>query len=226
MFYRMLRRKWLLLTQWSIRKFLNWIGRSVLLGRILLPYNLCLGSMSTGNQIISACIQGWQPGIWSQVRILRPLDGRCFELLTYSPVLLLIHRNFFARAMIDFPDDPMQSVFAPSIIASYRSASYLIRLYSKSYQTQVSRLNRIWYMWAKCVSCSVCFVVCLCAVQGWNLRIRWFLQQLLRKDVRSISQWRHSMILNYLWKCIQIYQTRSLNTDWSVIYSHAFLLRV
>ena len=81
-------------------------------------------------------------------------------------VLLLIHRNFFARAMIDFPDDPMQSVFAPSIIASYRSASYLIRLYSKSYQTQVPRLNRIWFMWAKCVSCSVCFVVCLCAAQG------------------------------------------------------------
>lgn len=57
--------------------------------------------------------------------------------------------------MIDYPDDPLRSTFAPSIVAAYRCASRFIRMICGSYEVRKDMLARVWHIWAQCVSCSV-----------------------------------------------------------------------
>lgn len=70
--------------------------------------------------------------------------------------LLYIHRNFFARAIIDFPDKPLNSVFAPSVLSTYRSASALLRLMRETYHKLTLILFRLWPTWLLCFSSAVC----------------------------------------------------------------------
>lgn len=42
--------------------------------------------------------------------------------------LLYVHRSFFAQALLDHPENPLRSPYAPSFLAAYRSASDLIRV--------------------------------------------------------------------------------------------------
>ena len=45
-----------------------------------------------------------------------------------STVILYIHRSFFVQALLDHPDNPLKSPYAPSFLAVYRAASDNIRL--------------------------------------------------------------------------------------------------
>lgn len=83
---------------------------------------------------------------------------RVFPLVTIwdrEESLMYIHRNFFAKAVLDFPDNPMRSPFAKSFLATYRSASYVIRLMREHIQTVYLNILRIWHAWALSLSCGV-----------------------------------------------------------------------
>ncbi|KAF8239589.1 hypothetical protein L208DRAFT_1420701 [Tricholoma matsutake] len=41
--------------------------------------------------------------------------------------VMYIHRSFFVQAMLDHPEDPLRSGYAPSFLAAYRSASAVIK---------------------------------------------------------------------------------------------------
>lgn len=41
--------------------------------------------------------------------------------------MLYLHRSFFAQAMLDHPNNPLLSPFAPSFLTAYRSASVIIK---------------------------------------------------------------------------------------------------
>lgn len=68
---------------------------------------------------------------------------------------MYIHRNFFARAILDCPDDPMQSPFAVSFLATYRSATYLLGLCCEHYEALKFILLRLWPVWALLLVCAV-----------------------------------------------------------------------
>lgn len=79
-----------------------------------------------------------------------------YSLMTVSdPGLLFIHRNFFTRAMLDFPDEPLRSPFAPSVIASYQNSVNVLRIIRAQYDARKEAMGRMWPVWAKAIMCAV-----------------------------------------------------------------------
>lgn len=70
--------------------------------------------------------------------------------------LMYIHRNFFARAILDFPDNPMQSPFAASFLATYRGASAVLRICQENMEHLYLHILRVWEVWSLCLTCGVC----------------------------------------------------------------------
>lgn len=73
---------------------------------------------------------------------------RTFEVqgdTTRFPALLYVHRNCFARALLEFPDDPMRSPFGPSFLCAYRSATTLL---SVLFEAQ-NRMSLILYVYSQ-----------------------------------------------------------------------------
>jgi hypothetical protein len=52
---------------------------------------------------------------------------RCLATQFRAGVSLYIHRGFFAKALLDHPDNPLRSPYARSFTAAYRGASDMIR---------------------------------------------------------------------------------------------------
>ena len=75
----------------------------------------------------------------------------------HTAALFFIHRNFFARAMFDFPDDPLRSSFSPSFLATYRSAIFQLGLLRGVFAKRPQSLARMWPAWAKAISCFVSY---------------------------------------------------------------------
>ncbi|KAH8110513.1 hypothetical protein DFH11DRAFT_1547404 [Phellopilus nigrolimitatus] len=69
--------------------------------------------------------------------------------------LLLLHRNFFARAILENPVNPMRSAFAPSFLSAYRSATTLLRVVREHFEVVAHLLLRIWPIWAHALTASV-----------------------------------------------------------------------
>ena len=63
------------------------------------------------------------------------------------PVLLYIHRSFFAQAVIENPDNPLKSQYAPSFLASYRASSTLLRTIVAQYTQVPAPCARFWTIW-------------------------------------------------------------------------------
>ncbi|OCB85402.1 hypothetical protein A7U60_g7410 [Sanghuangporus baumii] len=85
----------------------------------------------------------------------RELLERLMIVLLKEPTLLLLHRNFFLRALIENPSDPTRSHFAPSFFATYRCATMILRgLRGLMYECD-HFITRIWPMWAHALSASV-----------------------------------------------------------------------
>ncbi|KAI5118223.1 hypothetical protein M0805_000719 [Coniferiporia weirii] len=91
------------------------------------------------------------PGIDADFYRLHPLVTVWYKEMT----LFYIHRNFFARAILNFPNDPMRSPFVPSFLSTYRSASYLLRIIREAYDEFALVLFRMWPMWANGLSAAV-----------------------------------------------------------------------
>ncbi|KAL5485158.1 hypothetical protein ACEPAI_7800 [Sanghuangporus weigelae] len=69
--------------------------------------------------------------------------------------LMYIHRNFFARAILDFPDNPMRSPFAASFLATYKSASNVIRMCREHMHVMYLTTLRVWQIWSLSLTCGV-----------------------------------------------------------------------
>ncbi|KAL5523829.1 hypothetical protein ACEPAG_8002 [Sanghuangporus baumii] len=69
--------------------------------------------------------------------------------------LMYIHRNFFARAILDFPDNPMRSPFAASFLATYRSACSVMRVCRENMHLIYLTILRVWHVWSLCLTSGV-----------------------------------------------------------------------
>lgn len=68
---------------------------------------------------------------------------------------MYIHRNFFARAILDFPGDPMRSPFAPSFLAAYRSSTAMLKVMREYFESVKQLLFRVWPIWAHALASAV-----------------------------------------------------------------------
>ncbi|OJA10707.1 hypothetical protein AZE42_01058 [Rhizopogon vesiculosus] len=62
--------------------------------------------------------------------------------------LLYIHRSWFAQAIRESPDNPLQHKYAPSVLAVYRSACRLISGLKGLYQVHPHPTSRTWFFWS------------------------------------------------------------------------------
>lgn len=60
---------------------------------------------------------------------------------------MYIHRSFFVQAMLDHPEDPLRSGYAPSFLAAYRSASAVIKAVLYHFERYPDLLLRMWSLW-------------------------------------------------------------------------------
>jgi hypothetical protein len=76
--------------------------------------------------------------------------------LTILLDLLYIHRSYFALALKQQPDNPLQHAFAASVLATYRSATRLIASLRSVYNVHPRMTSTVWYFWSgvfsSCVS--------------------------------------------------------------------------
>ncbi|KAF8509510.1 hypothetical protein BU17DRAFT_98829 [Hysterangium stoloniferum] len=77
-----------------------------------------------------------------------------FDLRGVSLVILLLHRGFFAQALSE-KADPMQSKFAPSVLATYRSACYIVLALHNVYTQHPSLSCRYGLFWSNGFSASI-----------------------------------------------------------------------
>ncbi|KAH8113147.1 hypothetical protein DFH11DRAFT_1510936 [Phellopilus nigrolimitatus] len=78
--------------------------------------------------------------------------------------LLFIHRNFFARALLERPTSPMSSPFASSVLSAYASAITLLRVVREYFEKYPYLLLRQWIIWAHTLTSGV--IIGSIAVRG------------------------------------------------------------
>ncbi|RXW14682.1 hypothetical protein EST38_g11178 [Candolleomyces aberdarensis] len=62
--------------------------------------------------------------------------------------LLYIHRSYFAQALRQLPDNPLQHAFAASVLAAYRSSTRLIASLRSLYGVHPRLTSTVWYFWS------------------------------------------------------------------------------
>jgi hypothetical protein len=60
--------------------------------------------------------------------------------------MLYIHRNYFAKPMLEYPDNPLRSPFAPSFLVSYRCASIIIKAALHFFQRIPQLAERMFFL--------------------------------------------------------------------------------
>lgn len=76
-------------------------------------------------------------------------------ILEFVLALLYIHRCFFAEAVSSNPTNPMNSPYAPSFLAGYRSACELIGMLRTQFDLFPKQIARFWVLWTHAFSSSV-----------------------------------------------------------------------
>lgn len=82
----------------------------------------------------------------------------CTWLLTESCVvlgLLYLHRTFFAQAVFDSPDNPLDSKYATSVSATYRSACLIVAGTHDATVRHAELAARLWFLWSNLFSAAV-----------------------------------------------------------------------
>ncbi|TFK66166.1 hypothetical protein BDN72DRAFT_844719 [Pluteus cervinus] len=75
------------------------------------------------------------------------LSTRDFYASQHRTVTMLyLHRSFFAQAMLDHPNNPLLSPFAPSFLTAYRCASVIIRASVHQFERCAEMAMRIWFL--------------------------------------------------------------------------------
>ncbi|KAJ3920395.1 hypothetical protein F5877DRAFT_38236 [Lentinula edodes] len=62
-------------------------------------------------------------------------------------VIIHIHRAFFAQVLLQSPSDPLNSIYAPSFLAAYRTSSMMVHLNVKHFYKYSEILSRYWEIW-------------------------------------------------------------------------------
>lgn len=85
--------------------------------------------------------------------------SRCVEFAadraTAALVLLYIHRSFFVQSIIDCPENPLRSAYAPSFLAAYRASSIILKMIREQYTANPNIATRFWSNWTFSFSASV-----------------------------------------------------------------------
>ncbi|KAH8825491.1 hypothetical protein DL96DRAFT_115096 [Flagelloscypha sp. PMI_526] len=71
----------------------------------------------------------------------------CILGVLRSMVLLLIHRRHLTEALKDSSGNPLKSRYAPSFLASYRAATWIIRSYGAGQKRFPVLYGRLWHPW-------------------------------------------------------------------------------
>ncbi|KAH6915006.1 fungal-specific transcription factor domain-containing protein, partial [Coprinopsis sp. MPI-PUGE-AT-0042] len=79
----------------------------------------------------------------------------CFLGVLRAIALLYIHRNFFAQAILDHPENPLRSPYAPSFLATYRCASGIIKSSMNHYERFPQLCGRWWGLWTNLFSAAM-----------------------------------------------------------------------
>ncbi|KAF9445881.1 hypothetical protein P691DRAFT_674729 [Macrolepiota fuliginosa MF-IS2] len=69
--------------------------------------------------------------------------------------LLYLHRVFFAKALSEYPDDPLRSPYHDSVMAAYHSAEAIVGLMGDLHSQTEAPCRRMWFLWAHVFSCSI-----------------------------------------------------------------------
>ncbi|KAL5480241.1 hypothetical protein ACEPAI_1511 [Sanghuangporus weigelae] len=102
------------------------------------------GPRSMAHQIVKAIGADTHVGI----------DGVCAYFQKYilsvmkDMSLQLLHRNFFARALLENSRNPIQSSFAPSFLSCYNSAISILRVVREHFNALSHVMVRYWSTWA------------------------------------------------------------------------------
>ena len=92
---------------------------------------------------------------------------RCRLLTTIPSIAMIhIHRTFFAQALLDHPNNPLASPYAPSFLAANRCASVLIKSFIHHHERCPALCSRFWGMWTHAFSAAVsaCPILCHASV--------------------------------------------------------------
>jgi hypothetical protein len=88
----------------------------------------------------------------------RTADHLCLVLLDVFPtttVLMYIHRSFFAQAIIEQPDNPLKSTYAPSFLAAFRASTTILKSVRDQFDAMPGSCARHWAMWTFAFSAAV-----------------------------------------------------------------------
>ena|SRR5712675_1021605 len=78
---------------------------------------------------------------------------------------MALHRNSFVQALIEEPDDPIRSQYAPSFLAAVRASKNILQSVEKQLQFQRVILCRFWTVWTYTFSAAVWSTKC-----SWRAR--------------------------------------------------------
>ncbi|KAI5980804.1 fungal-specific transcription factor domain-containing protein [Pisolithus albus] len=85
--------------------------------------------------------------------------GRLVMSNAREVILLYIHRSYFARAIIENPDNPLDSLYAPSFLAAYQASLTILRTVKAQYDLHPKLTARLWPLWTYAFSAAVVFVM-------------------------------------------------------------------
>ncbi|KAI9507152.1 fungal-specific transcription factor domain-containing protein, partial [Russula earlei] len=81
-----------------------------------------------------------------------------FQLSNIQDIILLsLHRNFFVQALIEEPDDPIRSQYAPSFLATVRASKNILQSVQDQLQIQRVIVCRFWTIWTYTFTSAVVF---------------------------------------------------------------------
>jgi hypothetical protein len=69
--------------------------------------------------------------------------------------MIYLHRMHFAQSLIDFPDNPLRSPYAPSALAAYRYSALLIKTTAAHYEGCPGLVGRFWGVWTNTFSAAI-----------------------------------------------------------------------
>ncbi|KAH8831742.1 fungal-specific transcription factor domain-containing protein [Flagelloscypha sp. PMI_526] len=72
-----------------------------------------------------------------------------------SLILLTIHRNYLMKALQDPSGNPLKSRYAPSFLASYRAASWIVKCFQAIQKRFPSVLARLWHPWTNTMAAAM-----------------------------------------------------------------------
>lgn len=79
-----------------------------------------------------------------------------FRLSENLRVSLFLHRNYFVQALVEDPDDPIRSQYAPSFLATVRASKNILQHVKEQLSIQRVMVCRFWTIWTYTFSATVC----------------------------------------------------------------------